>query len=146
MLIVWVMANSSVVWAASHVGRPPWKSQSHPLDDNIPSVAQLAGERNSRFVFLSAPPGDASFRIRHLAKERAACRARYEAGNSRAGLMPKAERVFRQLRSKMGRNPGSTALRTALAGAGLAISDRDSRWLAKQLPLSYKGKPKPISA
>ncbi len=57
--------------------------------------------------------------------------------------MPKAETVFRKLRSEKGRNPGSTALRAALAAAGLAISDRDSRWLAKQLPLSYEGEPKP---
>jgi hypothetical protein len=71
---------------------------------------------------------------------------KYDASNRRAGLMPKAEQVFRKLRCEMGRNPGSTALRAALAAAGLAISDRDSRWLAKQLPLSYKGKPKPISA
>jgi hypothetical protein len=34
----------------------PWKSHSHPLDDNISSVAQLAGERNSRLaIFLHGP-------------------------------------------------------------------------------------------
>ena len=53
--------------------------------------------------------------------------------------MPKAERVFRTLRAEKGRNPGSTALRAALAAAGLAISDRDSRYLAKQMPLYYQG-------
>ena len=40
-------------------------------------------------------------------------------------------------------NPGSTALRAALAAAGLAISDRDSRYLAKQMPLYYQGERKP---
>ena len=67
----------------------------------------------------------------------------YEAGNRRAGLIPKAEMVFRKLKSEMGRNPGSTALRAALAAAGLAISDRDSRWLAKQLHLCYEGDARP---
>jgi hypothetical protein len=71
---------------------------------------------------------------------------KYEAANRRAGLMPKAKQVFRKLRSEMGRNPGSTALRSALAVAGHAISDRDSRWLAKQLPLSYGGESKPFLA
>jgi len=67
---------------------------------------------------------------------------RYDAGNRRAGLMPKAEMVFRKLKSEMGRNPGSTALRAALAVAGHAISDRDSRWLVKQMPLCYEGEPR----
>ena len=66
----------------------------------------------------------------------------YDAANRRTGLMFKAERVFRRLRSELGRNPGSTALRTALAAAGLVISDRDSRYLAKQMPLYYQGETK----
>jgi hypothetical protein len=69
----------------------------------------------------------------------------YDAANRRAGLMRKAEMVFRKLRTEKGRNPGSTALRGALAAAGLAISDRDSRWLVKQMPLYYQGEPKPAS-
>ena len=76
--------------------------------------------------------------LHHANKER-----KNEAGDRRAGLMPKAERVFRTLRAEKGRNPGSTALRAALAAAGLAISDRDSRWLVKQMPLSYGGERKP---
>jgi len=44
----------------------------------------------------------------------------------------------------LGRNPGSTALRAALAVAGHAISDRDSRWLVKQMPLWYEGEPRPV--
>ena len=69
---------------------------------------------------------------------------RYQAGNRRAGLIPKADTVFRKLRSEKRRNPGSTALRAAMAEAGLAISDRDSRWLVKQMPLSYEGEPGPV--
>jgi hypothetical protein len=69
---------------------------------------------------------------------------RYEAGNRRAGLMRKAETVFRKLRFEKGRDPGSTLLRTALAAAGFTISERDSRWLVKQLPLSYEGEPSPV--
>jgi len=59
----------------------------------------------------------------------------FDAGNRRAGLMRKAETVFRNLKSKMGRNPGSKAIQTAMSVAGHTISDRDSRWLVKQLPL-----------
>ena len=68
----------------------------------------------------------------------------YDAANRRVGLMPKAEQVFRRLRSEMGRNPGSTALRAGLADAGLAVSDRDSRWLAKQMPLRYEQAREPM--
>jgi hypothetical protein len=32
----------------------------------------------------------------------------------------------------------------ALAVVGLAMSDRDSRWLVKQLSLSYEGEPGPV--
>jgi hypothetical protein len=71
---------------------------------------------------------------------------KYQAGNRRAGLMGKAETVFRKLKTELGRNPGSTALRAALSVAGHAISDRDSRWLAKQLPLSYAGEAKSFLA
>ena len=68
--------------------------------------------------------------FRHANDER-----KYEAGNRRTGLMRKAETVFRNLKSKMGRNPGSKVLQTAMSVAGYAISDRDSRWLVNQLPL-----------
>ncbi|MEI8376228.1 MAG: hypothetical protein WCJ35_25690 [Planctomycetota bacterium] len=112
-------------WRGNPQGNPGTKDRETEtrITTDRETVARITEDRDPERV-------SHAMAFRHANNERM-----FDASNRRVGLMRKAETVFRNLKSKMGRNPGSKAIQTAMSVAGHAISDRDSRWLVKQLPL-----------
>ena len=54
----------------------------------------------------------------------------------RKGLLALASPLYKTLRASLGRAPGSPALRQAMIDAGSGVSNRDARWLVKELVAS----------